>query len=152
MQLQELDQASQQEYTILQEGPMFDYPATLGTVRRSRGYHDCGWRSHVRIVSPARVYQQETGPVHECVIRDLTRIFREPLSQVKPRLNHGIETNHFTTTVVGSLTYKEGHALCEGRDASMNGERKVMENGASILANLRQGQGINTDFGTLWLR
>ena len=77
---QELDQAPQQEYTIPQEVATFDYPATLGTVRRSRGYHDCGWRSHVRIVAPARVYQQETGPVRECVSMDLTRIFREPLS------------------------------------------------------------------------
>ena len=71
---------------------------------------------------------------------------------MKPRLSHSIETNHFTTTVVGSLTYKEGHALCEGRDASVNVEHKVMENEASIPANLRQGQGINADFGTLLLR
>ena len=60
---------------ILQEEVMFDYPATLGTIGRSWGYYDCGWRSHVRIVTPARVYQQETGPVYEFVIRDLTRIF-----------------------------------------------------------------------------
>ena len=70
----------------------------------------------------------------------------------EPWLNHGIEINHVTTTVVGSLAYKEGHALCEGRVASIKEEQKVMENRASIPADLRQGQGINTDFGTLWLR
>ena len=80
----------------------------------------------MRIVSPARVHQQETGPVRGCAIRDFARICREQLSQGKPELNHGIEINHVTTTVVGSLTYKEGHALCEGRDASMKGEQKVM--------------------------
>ena len=48
--------------------------------------------------------------------------------------------------------YKEGHALCKGRDVSMNGGNKVVKNGAPIPATLRQGQGINTDFGTLWLR
>ena len=53
---QELDQAPQQEYTILQEVATFDYPATLGTIHRSWGYYDCGWRSHVRIVAPARVH------------------------------------------------------------------------------------------------
>ena len=67
------------------------------------------------------------------------------MSQGKPWLNHGIEINYVTTTVVRSLTYKEGHALCEGRDASMKEEQKVMENRASILADHRQGQGINTD-------
>ena len=39
---QELDQAPRQEYTILQEGAMFDYPDTLGTIRRSWGYYDYG--------------------------------------------------------------------------------------------------------------
>ena len=106
----------------------------------------------MRIVSPARVHQPETGPVGGYAIRDLTWMCREQLSQGKPWLNHGIEINHVTTTVVGSLAYKEGHALCEGRDASMKEEQKVMENRASIPADLRQGQGINTDFGTLWLR
>ena len=74
------------------------------------------------------------------------------MSQEKPWLNHGIEINHVTTTAVRSLAYKEGYAQCEGRDASMKKEQKVLENRASILADLRQGQGINTDFGTLWLR
>ena len=106
----------------------------------------------MRIVSPTREHQQETRPVCGCAIRDLARICREQLSQGKQWLNHGIEINHVTTTMVGSLTYKEGHALCEGRDASMKGEQEVIENWASIPADLRQGQGINTDFGTLWLR
>ena len=37
-QLQELDQAPRQEYTIIEEVVMFDYPATLCTVHRSQGY------------------------------------------------------------------------------------------------------------------
>ena len=103
----------------------------------------------MRIVSPARVHQQETGPVHGYTIRDLAWICHEQLSQGKLWLNHGIEINHVTTTVVGLLMYKERHVLCEGRDASMKGEQKVMENRASNLADLRQGQGINTDCSTL---
>ena len=79
----------------------------------------------MRIITPARVYQQETGPAHEYVSMDLTRIFRDPVSRVKPRLNHNIETNHFTTAVVGWLTYEEGCGLCKGRDASVKGEPKV---------------------------
>ena len=134
----------------------------------------------MRIFAPARVYQQETRPVCECVIMDLTRIFRGPVSRVKPRLNHSIETNHFTPAVVGPLVYEEGRGLCKGRDASVNGKPKVSlwvtknlevttksataregfnsrdilvtENGVSIPANLRQGQGVNADFGTLLLR
>ena len=77
---QELNQAPQQEYTILQEVAMFDYPATLCTVHRLWGYYDCVWRSHVRITTPAMVYQQKTVPVRECAIMDLTGIFRDPLS------------------------------------------------------------------------
>ena len=34
----------------------------------------------------------------------------------------------------------------------MKEELKVMENGTSTLADLRQGQGINTDSGPTWLR
>ena len=64
-------------------------------------------------------------PVHECAIMDLTGIFRDPLSRVKHRLNHSIKTNHFTTAVVGSLTYEEGHAHSKGSDASMNREHMV---------------------------
>ena len=76
----------------------------------------------MRIVSPARVHQQETGPIRGYNIRNLAWICRKQLSQGKPWLNHGIEINHVTTTVVGSLMYKEGHAQCEGRDASMKKE------------------------------
>ena len=79
---QEIDQAPQQEYTILQEVVTFNYPATLCTVRRSWGYYDYVWRLHVRITASAMVYQQETVPVRECAIMDLTRIFRDLLSRV----------------------------------------------------------------------
>ena len=110
---------------ILQEVAMFDFPATPYTIHRTQGYNDCVWRLYVRIITYARIYQQETGPAHECVIIDLTRIFRDPVSRVKPRLNNSIETNPFTTAVVGSLTYEEGRGLCKGRDAGMNGEPKA---------------------------
>ena len=36
-----LSQTPQQNYTILQEVVTFDYPPTLCTVHRSRGYYDC---------------------------------------------------------------------------------------------------------------
>ena len=50
----------------------------------------------MRIVSPARVHEQETGPVRGYTIRDLAWICQEQLSQGKPVLNHGIEINHVT--------------------------------------------------------
>ena len=129
----------------------------------------------MRIAAPAMVYQQETIPVRECAIMNPTGIFRDPLFRVKHRLNSSIETNHFTTTVVGSLTYKGGHSHCEGRDVHVNGECMVSlmvtkslevtvcedfdsrdilvtDNGVSVAATLRQGQGIISDFGTLLLR
>ena len=104
---------------ILQEVTTFDYPATLCTVHRSRGYYNCVWRSHVRIAAPAAIYQQETVPVSECAIMELTGIFRDPLTQVKHQLNHSLETNYFATTVVGALTYDKGYAHCKGIDANI---------------------------------
>ena len=118
-------------------------------------------------------------PVRECAIMDLTGIFGDPLSRVKHRLNSSIETNHFIATTIGLLTYKGGHSHCEGRDAHVSGEhmvsllvteslevtmKKVMvredfysedilvtDNGISVAATLRQGQGVVADFGTLLL-
>ena len=103
----------------------------------------------MRIVYPAKVHQQETGPISRYAIRDLAWICREKLSQGKLWLTHNIGINHISTTVVRPLTYKEGHALCEGRGASMKEEQKAMENRTSTSVDLRQVQGINTDFGTL---
>ena len=77
---QDTDSVPKHEYTILQQVATFEYPATLCTLRRSCDYYDCVWRLHVRIATPAMVYQQETMPIHEFAIMDLTRIFRDPLS------------------------------------------------------------------------
>ena len=82
--------------------------------------------------------------------------------------------------VVEALTYDKEHAHCKGSDASIgrehmmslfvtenlevtvktvtvrerfdNGDIMVIENGAYILATLRQGQGVISDFGTLLLK
>ena len=79
----------------------------------------------MRIAAPTAIYQQETVPVRECAIMDLTGIFRDPLSRVKHQLNHSIETNHFATALVGSLMYEKGHAHCKGSNASINGEHMM---------------------------
>ena len=50
----------------------------------------------------------------ECAIIELTGTFRDPLTRIRYRLNHSVETNYFTTTVVGELTYSEGHSHCKG--------------------------------------
>ena len=82
--------------------------------------------------------------------------------------------------VVGALTYDKGHTYCKGVNANVgrnhmsslfvtvnlevtvktvtlrerfdNGDMMVIENGAYILATLRQGQGVIADFGTLLLK
>ena len=36
-----------QNYTILQKASIFNYPATLCIVHRSRAYYNCVWKSHV---------------------------------------------------------------------------------------------------------
>ena len=116
----------------------------------------------------------------ECAIMELTGTFRDPLTRMKHQLNHSLETNYFATTVVGELTYSEGHSHCKGTHANVgrnhmsnlfvtenlevitktvtvrerfdNGDMMVLENGAYIPATLRRGQGIITDFGTLLLK
>ena len=110
----------------------------------------------------------------ECAIIELMGIFRDPLTRMRHRLNHSVETNYFFTTVVGELTYSEAHSHCKGtygnigrnhmsnllvtenlevttkivtiRENFHNGDMMVLENGAYIPATLRQGQGIVTDF------
>ena len=63
--------------------------------------------------------------------------YLEELSRGKLWLTYIIKINHATTR--GPLTYKEGHALCEGRGVNTKEELKVMENGTSTSADLRQG-------------
>ena len=114
-----LSRTKQQNYTILQEVATLDYPATLCIVHRSRGYYDCVWKSHVRIAAPAAIYQQESVPVSECAIMELTGTFRDPLTRIRHQLNQSLETNYFATTVVGELTYNEGHSHCKGTYGSV---------------------------------
>ena len=146
----------------------------------SQGYYDCVWKSHVRIATLAAIYQREDVPVSECAIMELTGIFRDPLTRMRHRLNHSVETNYFSTTVVGELTYSEAHSHCKGtygnigrnhmsnlfvtenlevitktvtvRENFNNGDMMVLKIGAYIPATLRQGQGIITDFKTLLLK
>ena len=134
----------------------------------------------MRIAAPAAIYQQESMPVSEFAIMELTGMFRDPLTRMKHQLNHSLETNYFATTAVGELTYDKGHTHCKGAHANVgrnhmsnlfvtenlevitktvmvqerfdNGDMMVLENGAYILATLRRGQVIITDFGTLLLK
>ena len=74
----------------------------------------------------------------------------EKWSQGKLWPTYSVESNHVTTR--GPLAYKKGHSLREGWGADMKEELKVMENGTSTSADLRQGRGSNTDSGPTWLR
>ena len=70
-----LSKATRQNYTIIQEGTTFDYPAILCIVHRARAYYDCVWKSHVRVAAPAKIYQWGTRPVDECAITDFAGFF-----------------------------------------------------------------------------
>ena len=72
------------------------------------------WKSHIRIATPAAIYQREDVPVSECAIMELTGVFRDPLTRLKHRLNYSAETNYFFTTVTGELSYSEAHSHCKG--------------------------------------
>ena len=100
-----------QEYTILKKVATFEYPATLCTLRRSRNYYDCVWKSHVRIAAPPMVYQQEILQVHECATAANTGIFEDPISRIRHNLNTNLDVNNFQSTVVGSLTYEGAHCF-----------------------------------------
>ena len=76
--------------------------------------------------------------------------YLEELSQGELWLTYSITINHATTR--GPLTYKEGHALCEGRRVNMKEEPKVMEGRIPTFADPRQGQGSTTDSGQTWQR
>ena len=112
--LPELSRTTRQNYTILQEVATFDYPATLCIVHRSGGYYDCVWKSHVRIAALAAIYQREDVPASECAIMELMGIFRDLLARMRHRLNHSADTNYFSTTVLGELTYSEAQSYCKG--------------------------------------
>ena len=96
-----------------------------------------------------------------------------PVTRVQHILNHSTETNYFYSAVVGELTYGQAYSHCKGtygnigpnhmsnlfitenleviakrvtiRQSFHNGDMLVLENGAYIPANNRQGQGIVTD-------
>ena len=134
----------------------------------------------MRIAAPAAIYQQGSLPVRECAIMELTGTFRDPLTRIRHQLNQSLETNYFATTVVGELTYTEGHSHCKRTYGSVgrnhmsnlfvtenlevitktvtvrerfdNRDMMELEIGAYIPATLRQGQGIITGFGTLLLK
>ena len=50
----------------------------------------------------------------ECAIMELMGIFRDLLARMRHRLNHSADTNYFSTTVLGELTYSEAHSYCKG--------------------------------------
>ena len=155
----------------------FEYPATLCTLHRSHSYYDCMWKSHLRIATPAVVYQHKTIQVHEFAAKANTGIFEDPISRTKHCLNPNLEVNNFQSMVVGSLTYKGRHSHCNGMDSHINGNRMeslfvneslevtirtvtvieefdtcniiVREKCDSIPAAYRQDQGMIIDFGTL---
>ena len=92
--------AAKQDYTILQKVVTFEYPATLCTLRRSHHYYNCVSKSHVRITTPAKIYQHGILQVHECSTAANTRIFVDPKSRIRHQLNAILEVNNFQPTVI----------------------------------------------------
>ena len=110
---------------------------------------------------------------------DLTRIFRDPLTRAEHQLNSSTGVNCFKATVIGSVMYNGGHSHCVGEDWHVNGKHMVSllvteslevtmkrvivredfdtgdimvtDNGISVTATLRQGQGVISNFRTLLL-
>ena len=111
------------DYTILQRVSSFEYPAVMSAVRRSCYYFDCVWKSHVRVAAPPEVYQRETIQVYDCANLAATGTFMDPKSGAKHDLNTKLEINHFSTTVVGSISYDNSHVFCQGMQANLNGHR-----------------------------
>ena len=82
-------------------------------------------KSHVTIVAPAMVYQQETIQVHEGVTMAATGTLMDPVSKVKHQQNTNWEVSNFDTTVVGTISYEGGHFHCKGMQTSWNGHKMV---------------------------
>ena len=115
--------AARQDYTILQKVATFEYPATLCTLRRSRHFYDCIWKSYVRIAAPAKIYMHEIMQVHECSAADNTKVFFDPISRIQHSLNANLEVNYFQSAVEGSLSYDGSHSHCLGMDSQVDGNR-----------------------------
>ena len=97
------------DYTILQRVLSFEYPALMCVVRRSGYHYDCVWKSHVRVAAPPEDYQRETIQVHDCANLAATGTFMDPKSGAKHNLNTKLEINHFSTTMVGTISYYNSH-------------------------------------------
>ena len=77
------------------------------------------------IVAPAIVYQQETIQVHEGATMAATGTLMDPVSGVKHQQNTNWEVSNFDTTVVGTISYEDGHFHCKGMQTSWNGHKMV---------------------------
>ena len=75
------------------------------------------------MAAPSKVYQSETIQVHDCTSLSATGTFIDPKSGAKHDLNTKLEINHFSTTVVGSISYDNSHVFCQGMQANLNGHR-----------------------------
>ena len=49
--------------------------------------------------------------------------FMDPKSGAKYDLNTKLEINHFSTTVMGALSYDNSHSFCQGMQANLNGHK-----------------------------
>ena len=105
----DISSVARQDYTILQKVATFEYPATLCTLRRSRHFYDCVWKSHVRIAAPAKIYMHEPLQVHKCSSASSTKVYYDPISRIHHTLNSNLEVNYFQSIVEGSLSYDGSH-------------------------------------------
>ena len=47
----------------------------------------------------------------------------DPMSGTKNDLNTTLAINHFSTTLVGSISYNNSHVFCQGMQANLNRHR-----------------------------
>ena len=52
-----------------------------------------------------------------------TGTFIDPKSGAKYELNTKLEINHFSTTVVGAISYDDSHSFCQGMQVNLNGHK-----------------------------
>ena len=75
------------------------------------------------MAAPPEVYQSETIQVHDCASLSARGTFTDPKSGARHDLNTKLEINHFSTTVVETISYDNCHSHCQGMQANLNGHK-----------------------------
>ena len=165
------------EYAIVQEVTSFVFTATLCTIRRSRLYFDCVWKSHARVAAPPEVYRPIDVPVSTCANMYRTGKYTHTATSKKYALGGG-DTTYIQSVPFGDITHsgelshcngakyrhsngKAGYAVLIVEDLAVtmrnvtirkrydNGEVLITESGVAIPRQFQGSSGAITDQGTL---